>query len=444
VIAVAPKSGQQLGRPVGQLDSAQFDISNGGNTAGVVSPVVQCVGAGIVTGSCVLTVGGNFTVPAAPAAGVTRYVRYQRGPTGGTTARISFIATLVGNSAVSDTGHVDVSTTGSATAVSVTPDDSVLVNVSPQTPLAAAFTIRNTSAGTGSFNWTAQCTLASPACTASDTTPTLGPNQIHVVNRSFQVNVPGDSGRITLLASVRGNPSVVDSGRYTARSTGQPSVVLHLAERNPGTTVPREQCLLVALGDAASECGALRFAHALPVTRTLGTVRAPVLLYNSQLAHPSPVITVDVDRAAGAVGTFDSLVAELRVRGVPKYRKALSPGVLNSAGYGRFHLSYDALADTTGVYPIAVSVESWRAGHPMDVAQATLTTAVVNRSASRFGPGWWMAGVERLVRVSAAGDSILWIGGDGSARLYTVPDTTHRVYRAESVSAPDSLVSADI
>jgi len=324
--------------------------------------------------------------------------------------------------------------------VAVTADDSVLTNVVPLSSLPASFTIRITSAGTGSFNWTVQCTLASARCTASDTTPTLGPNQTHVVNRSFQVSVPGDSRRITLVASVRGNPGVLDSGRYTVRSTGQPSVVLHLAERNPGTTVARDQCLLVALGDAASECAARRMAHALPVTRTLGTGRAPVLLYNYQHAHPSPVITVDVRRAVGAAGAFDSLVAELSVRGVPKYRKALSPAVVDSSGYGRFHLTCDALADTTGVYLITVSLESWRTGHPVDVAQATLATAVVNRSASRFGPGWWMAGVERLVRVRAAGDSILWIGGEGSTRLFTLPDTTHRMYRAESVTAPDSLV----
>jgi hypothetical protein len=42
---------------------------------------------------------------------------------------------------------------------------------------------------------------------------------------------------------------------------------------------------------------------------------------------------------------------------------------------------------------------------------------IVNRSASPFGAGWWLAGVEQLIDLP--GDTLkLWVGGDGSARLY--------------------------
>src|SRR5688572_29648051 len=60
---------------------------------------------------------------------------------------------------------------------------------------------------------------------------------------------------------------------------------------------------------------------------------------------------------------------------------------------------------------------------------------IVNRSASPFGAGWWLSGVEQLVAVG--GDSLLWVGGDGSARLYG--RTPAGSWRAEAYDRPDSI-----
>jgi RHS repeat-associated protein len=61
---------------------------------------------------------------------------------------------------------------------------------------------------------------------------------------------------------------------------------------------------------------------------------------------------------------------------------------------------------------------------------------VVDRSASPFGPGWWLAGLERLTVLS--GTEVLWIGGDGSARIY-VKRGAGPMYDAPVLDRPDSL-----
>ena len=72
------------------------------------------------------------------------------------------------------------------------------------------------------------------------------------------------------------------------------------------------------------------------------------------------------------------------------------------------------------MYPYSLEVTAVAAdGTPTPLADGTRTgrMIIVNRSASPFGAGWWLSGVERLVL--PLGDTLnLWVGGDGSARLY--------------------------
>jgi hypothetical protein len=58
-------------------------------------------------------------------------------------------------------------------------------------------------------------------------------------------------------------------------TTGPAPPQVSVADVNPGTSVERDLCLSVSLAPgAASECGDLRLAHALPAVRTLGRARA--------------------------------------------------------------------------------------------------------------------------------------------------------------------------
>ena len=60
----------------------------------------------------------------------------------------------------------------------------------------------------------------------------------------------------------------------------------------------------------------------------------------------------------------------------------------------------------------------------------------MDRSASPFGAGWWLAGLERLTVLSAT--ELLWVGGDGSARIY-LKRGAGPMHDAPALDRPDSL-----
>ena len=60
---------------------------------------------------------------------------------------------------------------------------------------------------------------------------------------------------------------------------------------------------------------------------------------------------------------------------------------------------------------------------------------VINRRRSAFGAGWWLAGLERIWKLTDG--SRLWVGGDGSARLYTSVATD--LWTAPNLDRPDTL-----
>src|SRR5829696_2021729 len=73
-------------------------------------------------------------------------------------------------------------------------------------------------------------------------------------------------------------------------------------------------------------------------------------------------------------------------------------------------------AELTGWYPFYAQVlsTSSHGQSSSDVISTGLT--MVNRIQSPFGRGWWLAGLEQLVPIDTY--KMLWVGGDGSNRLY--------------------------
>ncbi len=60
---------------------------------------------------------------------------------------------------------------------------------------------------------------------------------------------------------------------------------------------------------------------------------------------------------------------------------------------------------------------------------------LINRGKSPFGAGWWLAGLERLFILTDS--NRLWVGGDGSARLYT--SASSNLWVASNLDRPDTL-----
>lgn len=89
--------------------------------------------------------------------------------------------------------------------------------------------------------------------------------------------------------------------RAAAAAAPPAAPVLDVAVANTGGNGDRSMCLTISAGaGAAYECGDLRLAHALPVTRTMNRARGPVLLYSSQQAQPYPVVAANVRLPQGA------------------------------------------------------------------------------------------------------------------------------------------------
>jgi hypothetical protein len=255
---------------------------------------------------------------------------------------------------------------------------------------------------------------------------------------TFTSGPPGWSGTISFVAKVNDNQSVAAGASVTVRVPRQAWV--ETKSLNPGTTIERSQCVSFEVAtNSAYECGDLVIAHVLPSLRVRSDDRTPVLLYNTAHAEPHPVVLADVSLPpAGAT----NVTAALSIRRGTRDVQVVSPvGIGFSPGdsTGRVALGYDASTDTTGVYPYTVTVTMTVAGSPQTLT-ASDTLVVVNRAASPFGAGWWLAGYERLVRLPGGG--FLWVGGDGSTRRY-VRDATRpdEAYQAAEKSRNCELTS---
>ncbi|HLM67097.1 MAG TPA: RHS repeat domain-containing protein, partial [Longimicrobium sp.] len=79
-------------------------------------------------------------------------------------------------------------------------------------------------------------------------------------------------------------------------------------------------------------------------------------------------------------------------------------------------LGYDAVGDATGLYDYALEVSALYTDGSTASWVMRGQQAVVNRRHTSFGSGWWLAGLEQIVRTGNG--SWLWVGGDGSTRVY--------------------------
>lgn len=233
----------------------------------------------------------------------------------------------------------------------------------------------------------------------------------------------GATGQLKLGVTLISDATVHDSGMVDVKviPLNTPGVVV--ANVNPGETVERGLCLTVSLHSGAYECGDLRLDYELPSVHTMEKDRAPTLLYNNELAHPIARVAAEITLPNDG-RTPDSVTAKLLVT------RAGSPVQVDAEKWigsdwsvgsvRRVVLSYDAITDSTGVYPYTIQVSKYY-GLTIETNAVASDLVVVNRATSPFGAGWWLAGLERLIPL--AGSTWLWIGGDGSTRVFAPSGT---------------------
>jgi YD repeat-containing protein len=262
------------------------------------------------------------------------------------------------------------------------------------------------------------------SCTPSPSSVSLGPQRDTTITVTFTTPGSFQTTKVVLLASASSPTHAVrDSTWVTIGNPPSATVAVNVADHNAGPSVARDQCLSVAAGPGAGiECGSLRLAHGMRGVRTLGVDRAPTLVYLSRSANPMMLIAARVSVANHVLSLpADSLKTTLTVGGVPHTRAWPWSAACASSTGCRIAVPLDAQALATGLYEYSLEVRIGSGGGA-PTGTATGKLAVVNDRQSVWGAGWWLEGLERLVPMGA--DSVFWIGGDGSTRLYTRQSST--------------------
>lgn len=333
------------------------------------------------------------------------------------------------------TGQASITYTVPIAGVAVTPDGGS-VTAAPNTGRTQTFTVKNTGTKGATYTFEATCSGTATGCSVSSNTATLAAGASTTVTVNYTVGGAGTVGSVQLLAR-RDADNVLDVGYVNVTVSAGSALVVDVGTANPGPAIARDLCLTIAAGpSAASECGDLRIVHPLPTTTTYNKARTPTLLYNSQHAHPYPTVSAYVTLPASG-GPTDSVVAVLRLGVAQRARRAWA-GTGWAAGQTRLiTLGFDGLDLTTGVYAYTLEVAWYPGGGQPVTGTGTGELIVINRKDSAFGAGWWLAGLEQLLPVDAS--RMLWIGGDGSARIYTKVGTN--AWAAPVLTRPDTLRS---
>lgn len=237
----------------------------------------------------------------------------------------------------------------------------------------------------------------------------------------------------------------------TPADTAQPAPApqtgrIEAATLNPGATFERSACVTLPIAkDAAYECGDLRLTYALRTVTTLGTPFTPALTYSSAHVRPMARVRVGVRLSTPPASTTDSVTMHFSVLGGLVIQKVPRSLWTDTVAARYFVLGTELSGAQTGLYPYVARV-NFGTG-VVDSVRGLV--AVVNRDTTTFGSGWWLAGYERLYPVrpgapfGTSADSLLWVGGDGSTRLYVATDAgsgqAHATYVAESFTRPDTL-----
>lgn len=438
-----PCSNNEMSFMNGCPDAVTVPPNSGGNTWAVsiinetsspLSGSLSCEFAGQVS-SCSLS-ESSYYIPGNDSFGFT--VTYDVGQGSGTV----IVTASHWQQPISATLNVNAVTP--TYTVVVTPDAGSSARAA-FSAVSESFTVQRTGNTGAIYNLSAVC--APPAandCSAPASVNLLSTTSA-VVNVSYKTGASGSSGTIRLLASYSASAAINDDGAIgvTVGAGGPVATVVAVAEANPGVTSQRDACLTVAIvGDVAFECGDLRVVHALTSARTMNRARTPALLYNSRFAQSAPILAAHVTLAATAP-TPSKVTADLLVRNTSGTWITRASGEWQGSDFvaarpTRIALSYDASADSSRFYDYRFDVTVWNGGTPNPVVRDSAKFILVNRSASYFGAGWWLSGLERLV---FPGDgSLMWIGGDGSARHYVSAGTGKWV--AASVDRPDTVVQS--
>jgi RHS repeat-associated protein len=430
-VSVTPDGGTAPSVPHRTGGSYGFTVTNTGGLAATASFSSVCSGG--ITGCTAVPTSGSLGA----GASTTVTVSYNGTTVGSGTATLT--ASYNEYPSTTDNGSVNVTVTANpvygVSVVPVNPSQSVTVgtalipfdvtNTSQDVSAQSMFALATTVAGT-----VGSCSLSPASVTLSPTDPAAR------VTATCSITGSDTTGSVRLDASTSSPASFSGNGTTNVHVTSTASMSVGIAGRNPGTTIDKGNCLTIAAGqNAAYECGDLRVVHPLPATVTMDRPRAPALIYNSRHANPGALLAADVtyDGPTPAV-----LRATVTIPGQANVIHDFSWSSACAAVACRIAVPIST-TQPTGLYPVTLQISALNDIYLYATsAPVTDTVVVVNRAASSFGAGWWLDGLENLVTVNAT--RMLWIGGDGSTRLYTRSADTTVYTVSPAYDRPDTLL----
>jgi RHS repeat-associated protein len=422
-LLVAPKNGVVVATQSPALNRVDFIVTATGSEAFGVDGTISCSGFVV---SC--RDNGNAqsialsATPAGQIVTVSYSVDSSRGPVGKITLAMRG---QVPFAQYGDTAAYTVTRGNKFVAVAVTPK-SLRQTVAPGVQINQYFDVTNVGMDTSRFAYSAECSGALTNCVGAGHTRNLSPTESEHVLVSYSTSLArGALGAVTLRAVSDWVPTVSDSGVVTDSIDAVQPVTVRAQSFNPGANVAREQCVTIAAGaDAAYECGDLRIVHALPAVTTMNRTRAPTLVYNSAQAAAHSIIAADVSVNSGTYPAALHATVTFLASGKTVVRDIPWTNGQSDGQPRRVAVQFDAraLSLTTASQPLAAvsyKLEVRALGDSTSIASDTGVVAVVDRSSSIFGKGWWVDGLECLSFITPSPNQILWVGGDGSSRLYT-------------------------
>ncbi len=152
------------------------------------------------------------------------------------------------------------------------------------------------------------------------------------------------------------------------------------------------------------------------------------LIYRSD-SLSKPIITVETQLAPG-VSVPSAITAQLTFNGTAGTTYSYTTSSMVTGQSLRFTLQADGSALATGMYDYTMTVALTISGVTTNQT-FTGKQAIVNRSASEFGSGWWLDGLDQVIDSSAGallvrgnGDT-LWFKKSGTDYLHADGDTSY-------------------
>lgn len=317
-------------------------------------------------------------------------------------------------------GTINITPKG-GTAVTVAPSSSSFVSFSVTSTRPVATTVELVCAYGGHVT----------SCSVDESEFTLDPYEGTDIEVDFTTGTTG-TGRVSLAAvgfesdSGWRNISVVG---VSAPTVTQP--------RQADSVIDRANCLTSGAALGVWSCGDGLLFLRTPSVTTLDRARSLTLVHATNTVAPQPLVMAQVTPVAGP--TLDHVTAVLTVNDTIRTTVIYSPW---SLGARQLVLGWDASGQATGAYPYALTIRAVGTG---DSAATTVNglTYVVNRGQSPYGKGWEWLGVERLALHQPVGsglEHLLWVGGDGSTRLFRQASST--VWVAPLEAFPDTITYA--